>query len=115
MPEGEHAALIEELRGRLAEAGTWLAGGLPQDRVLAGAQLDQAAGVTGARMLGGSDELLDASVDEVSWTRSLHISLPRKLSGWIRVFVMAWAMLESAPELAALYACCDAAGVRLFI
>ncbi len=65
VPEDTHQALADELRGRLAEAGVWLAGGLPQDRVLAGALLNQAAAVTGAQLLGGSDELLDASVDEV--------------------------------------------------
>ena len=51
--------------------GTWLAGGLPQDRVLAGAQLNQAAVIAGARLLGGSEELLDASVDQVSGIRLL--------------------------------------------
>ena len=65
VPEDAHKALVEELRGRLGEAGIWLAGGLPQDRVLAGALLNQAAAVTGAQLLGGSEELLDASVDEV--------------------------------------------------
>ncbi len=65
VPEDAHQALVDELRGRLAEAGIWLAGGLPQDRVLAGAQLNQAAALTGAQLLGGSEELLDASVDEV--------------------------------------------------
>ena len=65
VPEDAHQALVDELRGRLAEAGIWLAGGLPQDRVLAGALLNQAAAVTGAQLLGGSEELLDASVDEV--------------------------------------------------
>ena len=64
VPEDAHQALVDELRGRLAEAGVWLAGGLPQDRVLAGALLNQAAAITGAQLLGGSDELLDASVDE---------------------------------------------------
>jgi hypothetical protein len=45
--------------------------GCSQDPVLAGAQLNQAAAVTGAKLLGGSKELLDASVDQ-AWFCTLY-------------------------------------------
>ena len=41
--------------------------------MLAGAQLDQAAAVTGAKLLGGSEELLDASVDQAQTVMLRHL------------------------------------------
>lgn len=63
--EGALPALLADLGVRLAADGSWLAGGMPEDRLLQALQLDQAASAVSATLICGLKDLLDASASEV--------------------------------------------------
>ena len=62
-------ALLRDVGGQLSSEGVWLAGGLPEDRLLSSLQLDQAAHSVGGTLLGGWREQLDASASQVRHSR----------------------------------------------
>ena len=66
MTESSHHLFLSDVRSQLTSTNTWLAGGLPQDAMLASMQLDQAADAVGAHLLTGSPEVLDTSAAQVN-------------------------------------------------